>query len=127
MSFFMYNYLYTENPSCGWSYISKIAANYEITTRHGKLERPFNETNAPKLEAGDIVELQCAESIPPRRPIIDQEDDDELDGIIRMFCMSPPAKGQSGRYGEYKERNKHNSLICLYYNCMIVCLCLYLL
>ena len=106
MFFVVCNCLYTENPSCDWSDISKIPNNYDINTRLGKFNEtwpligikwPFNETNATMLEAGDIVELKCADSIPPRRPIVDQEDDDELDGIVRMFCMSPTTPGQLGR------------------------------
>ena len=106
----MSNYLYTENPTCDWSQILKISEKYDINTRLGN-ERPFNASSEPRLEAGDIVELQCADSIPPRRPVVDQEDDDALDGIVRMFCMSPMVKGQPGRYGKYKELNKNNHLI----------------
>ena len=80
----------------------QISDKYTINTRL-PFERPFNATNATMLEAGDVVELQCADSIPPRKPNVDQHDDDELDGIIRMFCMSPTESGQDGRYeiGKY--------------------------
>ena len=74
-----------------------ISELYDINTRLGNFERPFNATNAPKLEAGDIVELRCAESKPPQKPVVDQEDDDDLDGIIQMFCMSPTENGLEGR------------------------------
>lgn len=102
----MINHLYTENPTCGWDTIIGVSEKYDINTRLGKFERPFNATNATRLEAGDIVELQCAESTPKRKPVVDQEDDDELDGIVRLFCMSPTSKGQLGRYNKYKKLNK---------------------
>ena len=66
----------------------RISELYDINSRL-PFVRPFNATNKPKLEAGDIVELRCAESTPKRLPNVDQEDDNELDGIIRMFCMTP--------------------------------------
>ena len=61
-------------------------------------ERSFNATTTPMLEAGDVVELECAESTPPRKPNVDKYDDDELDGILRMFCMAPSATEANGRY-----------------------------
>ena len=87
-----------ETPTCGWDYISKISETYDINTRLGKFDRTLNTTNAPMLEAGDNVELKCTDSIPKRRPVVDLEDDDKLDGVITLFCMSPKSVGELGRY-----------------------------
>ena len=76
----------------------KISEKYDINTRLGKFERPFNKTNAPMLEAGDNVELKCSDSVPVRRPVVDSQDDDKMDGIITIFCMSPQSTGDLGRY-----------------------------
>ena len=89
-----------ENPTCGWDDISKISEKYDINTRLGKFERPFNATNATMLEAGDNVELKCSDSVPVRRPVVDSQDDDKMDGIITIFCMSPQSTGVLGRYAE---------------------------
>ena len=57
----MTNELTIETPTCSWDYIIGISDKYDINTRLGKFERPFNATNAPKLVAGDIVELHETE------------------------------------------------------------------
>ena len=75
----------------------EIEDKYDINTRLGKFERPFNATNAPKLVAGDIVELQCSETSPPRRPNLDLWDEDDLDGTIRTFCIGPTDTDPGGR------------------------------
>ena len=75
----------------------QISDLYDINARL-PFERPFNATNRPMLEAGDIVELRCAESTPKRLPNVDQGDDDPADGIIRMFCMAPTYDDEYGRY-----------------------------
>ena len=96
--------IFTENPTCSWDYILKISDKYTINARL-PFERPFNATGATMLEAGDVVELQCADSTPPRMPNVDEHDDDELDGIIRMFCIPPTTSSPEGRYqnGTWKQ------------------------
>ena len=86
-----------ETPTCSWDYIIGISDKYDINTRLGRFERPFNATNAPKLVAGDIVELQCSEASPPRRPSLDLWDEDDLDGTIRTFCIGPTDTDPEGR------------------------------
>ena len=105
--------IFTENPTCSWDYILKISDKYDINTRL-PFERPFNATNATMLEAGDVVELQCADSTPPRRPNVDQHDDDELDGIIRMFCISPTTTAPDGRYNIGTYHKMETNLIKTY-------------
>ena len=91
-------YIYfEENPTCEWNMIMQISDLYDVNARL-PFDRPFNATNRPMLEAGDIVELRCAEAAPKRLPNVDQEDDDPTDGIIRMFCMAPLYEGDYGRY-----------------------------
>ena len=87
-----------EYPTCEWNMLKSVSELYDINSRL-PFDRPykeFNDTNRPKLEAGDIVELKCTDSTPKRLPSVDQEDDDPTDGIIRMFCMAPTFDGDSG-------------------------------
>ena len=40
--------------------------------------------------------------------ITDAEDDDDSDGIIRMFCMSPKTRGELGRSDNFKTKYINN-------------------
>ena len=101
-----------ENPICGWDDLSHISDEYNINTKHGKYDRTMNSTAATlegrTIEAGDIVEFECTDSKPPRKPVVDQADDDDSDGIIRMFCMSPKTRGELGRSDNFKTKYINN-------------------
>jgi len=96
---------------CDNSFFNGISDAYEIVTKNGVYQAPpvpltqaqiDSGMTAPAytevfIEAGDLAELRCVESTPPRLPLTDLADDDPRDFTITAFCMYPQADGLKGR------------------------------